>query len=139
MTRLLALSSSPPNLERDAAYPLLTEIIGQEGSDFQRIENRWRPKNLLLLPQVRLLLRDVDRRFDQLSTAEPELETLDRANIYITLVRRMRIWVRQASFTWKSDQLQFLQAVGSFYKDYGNVLRLLKFDAQRGRLANPSS
>lgn len=138
MTSPQTRSSSQPD-QRDGSYPLLNEIVGQEGSDFQRIENRWRPKHLLLLPQVRLLLRDVDRRFDQLSAAEPELETLDRANIYITLVRRMRIWVRQASFTWKSDHLQFIQAIGSFYKDYGNVLRLLKFDAQRGRLANQPS
>lgn len=117
---------------------LLRQIIEQEGSDFQRIDQRWRPRELLLLPQVRLLLRDIERRFDLLSEAEGELATLDRRDIYITKVRRMRLWVRQASFTWKSDHLQFIQAVALFYKDYGHVLRLLKFDALRGRLDQPS-
>lgn len=119
-------------------FVLLNEIIEQEGSDFQRLTNRWRPTDLLLLPQVRIILNDIEGRFHQLSQAEPEFSQLDRRDIYITLVRRMRLWFRQASFTWKSDQLQFIQAIASFYRDYGKVLRLLKFDAQRGRLDQPS-
>lgn len=118
---------------------LLNEIIEQEGSDFQRLTNRWRPTDLLFLPQVRIILRDIESRFKRLSEAEPELSQLDRRDIYITLVRRMRLWVRQASFTWKADHLQFIQAIASFYRDYGRVLRLLKFDAQRGRLAGQPS
>lgn len=117
-------------------HALLRQIIEQEGSDFQRLTNRWRPRDLLFLPQVRLLLRDVEAKFELLSQAEPEFGTLDRRDLYLTIVRRMRLWVRQASFTWKSDHLQFLQAVASFYKDYGRVLRLLKLDAQRGLLAD---
>ncbi len=120
-------------------YALLNEIVEQEGSDFQRITNRWRPHDLLMLPQVRLLLRDIERRFNRLSQAEVEFSKLERRDIYITLVRRMRLWVRQASFTWKSDHLQFLQAIASFYRDYGRVLRLLKFDSARGRLADQPS
>jgi hypothetical protein len=120
-------------------YPLLNAIIEQEGSAFQRIEHRWRPQSLLMLAQVRLLTRDLERRYSLLSAAEPEFGKLQRRDIYITLVRRMRLWVRQASFTWKADHLQFIQAVAFFYRDYGHVLRLLKIDSQRGQLADQPS
>jgi len=85
---------------------------------------------------VRLVLRDIEQRYYALSAAEDEFSTLERRNIYVTLVRRMRLWVRQASFTWKSDQIAFLQAVTSFYQDYGNILRRLKIEMLRGRLAD---
>lgn len=115
-------------------YALLNEIIEQEGSDFQRLNNRWRPTDLLQSQQVRLLLRDLEAKFNLLSQAEGEFATLDRRDIYITIIRRMRLWLRQARFSWKSDHLQFIQAIASFYRDYGRILRLLRIDAQRGRL-----
>ena len=114
---------------------LLHEIIDQEADDFQRLSNRWRPRDLLMFQQIRLVLKDIQDRQALLTKAEPEFNGLDRKDIYITLVRRMRLWVRQALFTWKSDQLQFIQAIASFYKDYGRVLRYLKMDAQRGKIS----
>lgn len=119
-------------------YPLLKQLVEQEGpATFQRIDQRWRPSDLLMLPQVRLLLRDIERRYDLLAEAEPEFKKLNRSDLYITMVRRMRLWVRRATFTWKSDQLTFIQLVAKFYKDYGQILRLLKYEQLRGRFADP--
>lgn len=118
-------------------YPLLKQLVEQEGRTFQRIDQRWRPSDLLMLPQVRLLLRDIERRYDLLAEAEPEFKKLSRSDLYITMVRRMRLWVRRATFTWKSDQLTFIQLVAKFYKDYGQILRLLKYEQLRGRFADP--
>ena len=119
-------------------YALLRRIVDLEGTAFQQIEHRWRPQNLLMQAQVRVLIHDIERRFERLSEAEGEFATLDRRDIYIKLLRRMRLDVRLASFTWKADQLRFIQAVAQFYTDYGAVLRLLKTDFYRGRLADPT-
>jgi hypothetical protein len=115
------------------SYRILPWLVEQEGSDFQQVHNRWRPKSLLMLQQVRKLLKDMQARYEHLSAAEGELGTLDRAPKYIRYLRRMRLWLRQASFKWKADQLSFLQAVSGFYSDYGVVLQLLRFDQARGK------
>ena len=120
-------------------YALLRRLIEQEGRSFQQIENRWRPHNLLMLPQVRAIIHDIERRYELLSEAENELTTLVRSPVYVKLVRRMRLFVREATFTWKADQLRFLQAVSHFYSDYGAILRLLKLDLEQGRLADQPS
>lgn len=72
-------------------------------------------------------------RYEHLAAAQEELQTLDRADKYIKFLHRMRLWLREASFKWKADQLAFIQAVSGFYSDYGAVLRYLKFDQARGR------
>lgn len=118
---------------------LLRRIVEQEGTAFQQIEHFWRPQNLLMSAQVRVLIHDIERRFERLSEAEGEFETLDRADKYIKLLRRMRLDVRAATFSWKANQLRFIQAVTQFYSDYGAVLRLLKQDQQRGILAGQPS
>jgi hypothetical protein len=120
-------------------YALLRRIVDREGYHFQQIEDKWRPQDLILLPQVRLILQDIERRYNHLSAAEDELSTLIRAPVYIKLVRRMRIQVRDANFAWKADQLKFIQSVSHFYSDYGTILRLLKRDLEQGRLADQPS
>lgn len=73
------------------------------------------------------------KRYAQLSEALDELASLDRADRYVKLLRRMRVWYRQANFFWRGDQLTFLRAVAGFYSDYGAILRLLKQDYDRGK------
>jgi hypothetical protein len=85
-----------------------------------------------MVQQVRILLKDMGSRFEQLSAAQEELATLDRADRYIKYLSRMRLWLRQANFMWKADQLTFLKAVAGFYADFGSILRLLKLDQARG-------
>jgi hypothetical protein len=117
-------------------FPLLRQLIDREGDAFMQIENRWRPRNLLMGAQVRVLIHDLEHRFEHLSEAEPELDKLDRRDRYIKFLRRMRLDLRTATFTWKADQLRFIQAVTQFYSDYGAILRLLKFDLLRGQLGS---
>jgi hypothetical protein len=82
------------------------------------------------------MLKDVRSRYDSLELARDELVTLEYAPKYIKYLRRMRIWLREASFAWKADQLRFLKSVAGFYSDYGAVLRLLKTDQLRGKFVN---
>jgi hypothetical protein len=89
---------------------------------------------LLYVAQAKALLNDLSQRYKYLSTARDELETLRRADRYIKYLTRMRFFLRQANFTWKSDQLVFLRAVAGFYSDFGAILRLLKEDTDRGEL-----
>ena len=117
-------------------YPLLRWIVEQEGSDFQVVQNHWRPVRLLFIQQVRALLHDMEHRYKRLEAARPELETLERAERYIKILTRMRLWLRQSFYTWKANQLAFLQATAGFYSEYGQLLRFLKFDQTRGRLAD---
>lgn len=91
---------------------------------------------MLFIQQVRMLLHDMERRYKRLEAARPELETLERAERYIKLLTRMRLWLRQSFYTWKANQLAFLQATAGFYSEYGQLLRFLKFDQARGRLAD---
>jgi len=87
---------------------------------------------------MRAIIHDLEARFDRLSEAEDEFSSLDRRDVYIKLLRRMRLDLRTALFTWKADQLRFLQAVTQFYSDYGAILRLLKIDVLRGRIPQTS-
>jgi hypothetical protein len=115
-------------------YTLLPSILEQEGSQFYNVSQKWQPKNLIPDPYRRNLLKDAQRRFSALSEAEGELRTLDRAHLYVQVLRRMRFTVRTAQFAWKFDDLKFLESIAHFFTDYGTVLRLLKFDSARGRL-----
>ncbi len=73
-------------------------------------------------------------RHARLTEALGEIGTLDRASVYVKLFHRMRLQLRKATYTWRSDQMSFIGAMANFYKDYGAVLRLLKIDEARGRL-----
>lgn len=116
-------------------FQLLPWIVETEGSRFQQVENRWRPVDLLFNRQCKVLIDDMEKRYQRIAAAEDELQVLERGALYLKLVKRMRVWLRQAHFTWRSNQLAFLQAVAGFYSDYGTVLRLLKFDQARGKFA----
>lgn len=91
------------------------------------------PKTLVNFNQAKASLNDMGTRYTQLLEASDELSSLDRADRYIKILRRMRVWIRQANFFWRGDQLTFLRAVAGFYSDYGAILRLLKQDYDRGK------
>jgi hypothetical protein len=111
----------------------------EEGSEFQSVHQRWRPRDLLLLRQVQLILKDIRARYTNLELARGELQSLEYAAKYIKYIQRMRIWVRSAEFAWKADQLKFLKSVAGFYSDYGAVLRLMKVDQLRGKFTEPAA
>jgi len=120
-------------------YTILPKVLNQEGTHFYRIERKWKPKNLLVDPFRRNLLLDAQARFNLLEGAEDELQTLDRAPLYIRILRRMRLTVRRAQFAWRADDLEFIKAVSEFFSDYGPVLHNLKIDQARGQLDEPSN
>lgn len=113
-------------------YRLLPWILDKERGNIKLLENRWRPTSLLYVSQARELLLDLDRKYRFISSALDEIETLDRAAKYVQLLSRMRVFVRQANFTWKGDQLVFIRAVSGFYSAYAAILRLIKEDEARG-------
>ena len=115
-------------------HPILQGIVEQEGSDFYRLDRKWQPKNLLPNVFRRNALKDSINRLNRLEDAMPELETLDRAPLYIKLVTRMRRHVKRAQFAWRTDDLVFLKEIAEFFSDYGIVLQNLKIDQARGRL-----
>jgi len=115
-------------------YLILPKVLDQEGTHFYRIERKWKPKNLLVDPFRRNLLLDAQKRFNLLEGAEDELQTLDRAPLYIRILRRMRLTVRRAQFAWRADDLEFIKAISEFFSDYGTVLHNLKIDQARGQL-----
>lgn len=114
-------------------YEILPRLLRQEGNQFYKSNSRWQPKNLIPDPYRRSLLKDAQSRFENLSAAEDELRGLDRASLYIQILRRMRLSVRLAQFAWNSDDLKFLESITSFFTDYGIVFRYLKFDEGQGR------
>lgn len=117
-------------------YVYLPQILQQEGSQWVRTDRTWRPKELIPDPYRRNLLKDAQERYNRLALAEPEFKTLERAHLYIKILRRMRFDVRNAQFAWRADDLKFLTAIANFFQDYGTVLRHLKEDEARGRLRN---
>lgn len=114
-------------------YLVLPKILEQEGTSFYRINHRWQPKNLIPDPYRRNLLQDAQARLQRLEGAENELQTLVRATLYINLLKRMRLAVRQAQFAWRTDDLKFIRNITEFFSDYGTVLQHLKIDQARGR------
>lgn len=118
-------------------YQLLNWIIEQEGPHFQSVSYRWRPVDLLLTQQEKLLIHDMSRRYKHLEAAEDEIRTLNRADKYIQKLVRMRLYLRTAHYAWKANHLTFLEASAGFYSDYGAVLWLLKTDQARGAFAAP--
>lgn len=120
-------------------YRLLPSILEHEGAQFYNVTQKWQPKSLIPDPYRRSLLKDAQRRFKTLSEAEDELKALDRAPLYMQILRRMRFTVRAAQFAWRFDDLKFLESISSFFTDYGTVLRYLRYDRARGRLDNAES
>lgn len=120
-------------------YLVLPKILDKEGPDFYRTDRRWQPRTLIPDPYRRDLLKDAQRRLKLLEEGEDELQSLDRAPLYIGALKRMRLAVRQAQFAWRTDDLKFLQNVTDFFSDYGTILRHLKIDQARGRFAGPTS
>lgn len=119
------------------SYDILRWIVDQESGTFQRIENRWRPTDLYMETQIRALLKDMSRRYERLVAARDELSMLDRKDMYLKLIRRMGFFLKNASFSRRSNHLAFAQATTGFYTDFGAVIRFLKFDQARGRLNEP--
>lgn len=117
-------------------YRLLPSILEQEGAQFYNVTEKWQPKSLIPDPYRRNLLKDAQRRFKVLAAAEDELKSLDRAPLYMQLLRRMRFTVRDAQFSWRFDDLKFLESIARFFTDYGMVLRHLRYEKARGRLDN---
>lgn len=115
-------------------YRLLPWILDKERGNIKLLENRWRPTSLLYVSQARVILQDVAQKYRFIANAMDEVETLDRAAKYVQLISRMRVFVRQAHFTWKGDQLVFIRAVSGFYTAYAAILRLIKEDEARGIL-----
>jgi hypothetical protein len=115
-------------------YPVLRQILDQEGTQFYRIDRRWKPKGLMPSIISQAMLKDAQTRFNLLSQAEDELQTLERAHIYFRILKRMQFTIRRAQFSWRADDLEFLKAVAEFFGDYGTVLQNLKIDQARGRL-----
>ena len=115
-------------------YRILPQILGQEGVNFYRIDRRWKPKELMPSIISQAMLKDAQQRLNFLSQAEDELQTLERAHLYIRILKRMRFTVRKAQFAWRADDLEFLKAIADFFGDYGTVLQFLKIDQARGRL-----
>lgn len=114
-------------------YTQIPKILDQEGTDFYRIENRWQPKDLIPGPYRQDMLKDVQGKLNQLSAAEDELQLLDRAPLFVGILKNLRVVVRQAQFSWRVDDLKFLQAISEFYSNYGIVLKHLKYEQARGR------
>ena len=120
------------------SYTLLPWLLQQEGDHFRHIDNMWRPVDLLFLQQTRAMLRDVETRLERLHNALDELRTLNRPDVYVRLLTRMRLAVRQARYSWKLDHLTFIRAIAQFYQDYSTVLRMLRIEEARGRFTGPS-
>jgi hypothetical protein len=115
-------------------YPVLNEVLDQEGTHFYRIDRKWQPKDLIPDPYRKNLLDDARERYEQLKKAEDELQTLDRAHLYISILKRMYFTIRKAQFAWRVSDLDFIEAIAEFFTDYGTVLQNLKIDRARGRL-----
>jgi hypothetical protein len=112
----------------------LLKILEQEGTSFYKVYHRWQPKNLIPDPYRRNLLKDAQARFNSLSEAEEEMRGLKRGQLYLQILYRMRLTIRQAQFAWRTDDLKFLTKIADFFSDYGTVLQNLKIDQARGRL-----
>lgn len=120
-------------------YRILPAILDQEGSNFYRIDKRWKPKNLIPAIISRDILKDAQDKYNRLSEAEDELQTLERAPLYIGILKNMRLTIRKAQFSWRADDLEFIRAISEFFSDYGTMFRYLKIDQARGRFETPSN
>jgi hypothetical protein len=114
--------------------PILRDLVDRETGAFENVNNKWRPQNLFFELQTKELMSDMVRRHSRLKEAENELQTLDRSERLLKLVRMMGLVVKRAHFVRRSNHLAFGQMVSEFYTAYGEVLRYLKIDVARGKL-----
>jgi hypothetical protein len=117
-------------------FELLPTILDEEGTSFYRIDNRWKPMGIIPDPYRRNLLKDAQVKFNRLEAATDELQQLDRAPLYVKLLNRMRASIKRAQFAWRTDDLELIRNIASFFVDYGHVLQNLRIDQARGRLSN---
>lgn len=108
------------------AYELLRKLL--EDEPFRAMDRQWRPRNLLVEPYRRQLLKNVRERYAKLTVALPEFEMLVRAERYVKAIYRMRLSVKQAEFAWRFDDLAFIRAISEFYSYYGTVMRFLSLE-----------
>lgn len=108
------------------AQELLRGLL--EGEPFRAMDRRWRPRNLLVEPYRRQLLKNLRERYATLAAALPEFETLTRAERYVKAIYRMRLLVKQAEFAWRFDDLAFIKAISEFYSHYGTIMRFLSME-----------
>jgi hypothetical protein len=114
--------------------PQLLDLLSQEAGSFQRLDSKWRPKDLFFELQTQELLKDMFRRYAALKAAEDELRTLDRSELFFKYLHQMEFILRRAKFVRRFNHLAFGQAVAEFYTAFGQVLRYLKINQARGRL-----
>jgi len=117
-------------------YRHLPRLLQQEGDRFYQVDKRWRPKEIIPPIISGNILKDAVAKYRDLREAEDELQTLERAHVYIRILNRMQLALRRAQFAWRSDDLVLVTAIAEFYSDYGTVLQNLKIDEGRGRFAN---
>ena len=82
------------------------------------------------------LLESAESKLNALVQAEPEFKGLEKADKYIQHLRRMQLSVKKAQFALRTDDLKFLQATAAALTEYGEILRMLKTDQNRGVLGN---
>jgi hypothetical protein len=92
-------------------YHILPKVLEQAGTDFYRIDRRWKPKDLLPAVISQNMLKDAQGRYNLLVQAEDELQTLDRAHFYLRILKRMRLTIRRAQFARRADDLEFIKAL----------------------------
>jgi len=116
-------------------YQHILKILEREkSSDFQSVYQGWRPKDLLFLRQVTVLLQDMAYRLESLDQAKRELRQLgENSGRYMLYIQRLKLHLRACNFAWRSNQVTFLVSAADFYRDYGAVLRLLRIDQLRGK------
>ncbi len=112
----------------------LHHVLDAEATGLGRPDHLWHPTGLVSDYQSLLLLKDMARRHARLEEAEGDLRGLDRADRYIKQLKQMGLRLRHALIVRRTDQSEFLQAVGHFYEGYGDVLRWLYLDKLRGKL-----
>jgi len=111
-------------------YVLLPKLL--EGVSLKPIDRRWRPRDLLVEPYRRQLLKNMRTHYARVSDAIHEFETLVRGERYIKHIYKMKMLVKQAEFAWRFDDLIFIKAISDFYLAYGTIVRLLAIEKARG-------
>lgn len=107
-------------------------MLRDEGTAFQDVTDIWKPTELLYMAQVRTLLHDMQDKFNEVSAASEEFQSLPRSDRYFKQLTDMRLALREAHFQWKANQVRFINAASKFYSNFGAMLRFLRWEAQRG-------
>lgn len=112
--------------------PNLLKMV--QDQQFAQRNLSWRPTNVLDPVFGRGLLNTVRDWLKAFEACLPELEGLDRKTAYILQFQKLRLAFRQAQYSWRVDDLQFIEAIQTFFSTYGAILKLLKIDELRGLL-----